>query len=199
MIAPRRLLALAAACALLVPASARADFGLVPGSVTVTARNANSTVATQAGSHPANLTVHFELKTDESGKSEGGQMRNALIDLPQGLIGNPQAIPTCSRQDFEGFSPHCAGESQVGTLRVILPGLGELNGPVYNVEPPPGVAAQLGFSGGGFLSQQYASVRSEEGYGLRVGALNTPTEVTQVTETIWGCRRPMNTKKSAGA
>ncbi len=187
MIARKRLIALAAlACSLALPAAAQADFGLLPGSVKVTARNANGTIATQAGSHPASLTVHFELKSDGSGKSEGGQMRNALIDLPPGFVGNPQAIPTCSRQDFEGFSPACSGDSQVGTLRVIAPSVGEINGPVYNVAPPPGVAAQLGFSGGGFLSQQYASVRAEEGYGLRVGALNTPVEVTQVTETIWG-------------
>jgi hypothetical protein len=184
----KRFSALAAlTCALFVPAVAHADFGIKPGSVSITAKNADGTIDERAGSHPAAFTVHFDLKTLEDGHTEGGRMRNAIVDLPPGLIGNPQAVPTCSRQDFEGNHPYCSGDTQVGMLRAVLTnGLGELNGPVYNLDPPPGVAAQLAFSLVGNLSRQYASVRSEEGYGLRVAAINIPEEVSSITETIWG-------------
>ncbi len=186
MIAAKRTVALAAAltCSLILPPAASADFGLVPGSVTVTARNVDGTIDTRAGSHPDSLTVHFDLKTDESGDTEGGEMRNALVDLPPGLVGNPQAAPRCAQPTFE--IQRCPTSSQVGVLHAILPGFGELHGPLYNVAPPPGVATQLGFSSLGFLSRQFASVRSEEGYGLRVAAINTPLPISSVTETVWG-------------
>ena len=172
---------------LAAPAVAQADFGLVPASVSITARNTDGTIDTQAASHPATLTVHFELKTDESGNTEGGQMRNTIVDLPPGLIGNPSAVPACPREDFEGITPTCSGDTQVGELRANLGhSLGQVNGPIYNLTPPPGVAAQLGFNVAELVSQQFASVRSEEGYGLAIDAINAPNEVSGITETIWG-------------
>lgn len=185
----KTLSALAALIAcLVIPAAAHADgeFGLKPGSVSITARNADGTIDEQASSHPYSFTVHFDLKTDSTAHTEGGVMRNALVDLPPGLIGNPQAVPTCERQDFEGFEPRCPADSQVGILRSVQPDFGEINGPIYNLAPPSGVAAQLGFSVAEFTSLQLASVRSEEGYGLRVSAVNTPTEISSVSEEIWG-------------
>jgi hypothetical protein len=182
-----RLILLAAfASTLLLPAAAQADFGLVPGKTTVTALNRDGSLDTTAGSHPYSFTVHFELKTDESGHTEGGEMRDARVKLPPGFFGNPQAIPTCPRQRFEGQRPACPGSTQVGILRAIVKGIGEISGPLFNVAPPPGIATQLGFSSTGFTSLQYASVRSEEGYGLSVLAPNVPLEAVSITETIWG-------------
>jgi hypothetical protein len=168
------------------PAAAQADFGLVPGSTTVTALNKDGTVDTLAGSHPYSFTVHFDLNVGEDGKPEGGDMRDALVNLPPGFIGNPQAMPRCPRQKFEGTSPQCAASTQVGVLRAVIPSIGQISGPVYNLIPPPGVAAQLGFSSVSFNALQYASVRSEEGYGLGVSVPNVPIGITSVTETIWG-------------
>jgi hypothetical protein len=175
------------ACALLAPAAAHADgeFGIKPGSVTFTATNANGTLDEQASSHPYGFAVHFELNTDETLHTKG-VMRNAIVDLPPGLIGNPQAVPRCERQDFEGAQPLCPPGTQVGFLHANSAFVGELNGPIYNLVPPPGVAAQLGFSAQEFTSTQLASVRTEEGYGLRIAAINTPIETSAITEEIWG-------------
>jgi hypothetical protein len=170
---------------LAIPAAAQADFGIVPGSASVTALKRDGTLLGQAGSHPALFSVHFELKVGEDGKTEGGELRNTIVDLPAGFIGNPQAVPRCPRQKFEGTSPHCPGNTQVGVLRAIT-GVGEINGPVYNLVPPPGIATQLGFSTISFNSMQYASVRTEEGYGVRFSVPDSPIEVMSVTETIWG-------------
>ncbi|MDX6608249.1 MAG: hypothetical protein QOF85_174, partial [Solirubrobacterales bacterium] len=181
------LIALLAALSLLaVPAAAQADFGIVPGSARVTALNGDGTIDTQASSHPYSFTAHFDLKTEASGHTEGGEMRDVLIDLPPGFIGNPQAMPRCPRQEFEGGNPQCAPSTQVGVLQATLPGFGQVTGPVYNLLPPPGIASQFGFSNLSLNSLQYASVRSEEGYGLGFLAPALPVEVTSVTETIWG-------------
>jgi hypothetical protein len=181
------LLASVLAIALLaLPGAARADFGILPGSTSVTALKRNGTIETQASSHPYAFTVHFDLKTDAKGKSEGGTMRTVVVDLPPGFIGNPNAVPRCARQDFEGFFPACPPETQVGVLRATIVGLGQVIGPIYNLVPPPGTANEYGFSASEFVSLQLASVRSEEGYGLGIASPNSPLPVTSITETIWG-------------
>lgn len=170
----------------ILPAVARADFGITPGSLSVTTENRNGTVATQAGSHPFAFNVHFELNTDAGGISEGGAMRDVLTNLPPGLFGNPEAVPSCPRQSFEGAIPNCPVGTQVGVARVILPGVGQAEGPIYNLVPPPGVPAQLGFSNLGFVALFSAMVDSEDEYAVEVEALNLPIEATEVTATIWG-------------
>ncbi len=177
---------LALLCALAAPAMARADFGFVPDSVSVTAKNADGTVDSQAGSHPAKFVVHFELKTDASGHTEGGQMRNTVLDLPPGFFGNPGAVPTCPRAKFEGFSPDCPPDTQVGTVHLVSPFVGELRLALFNIAPPPGAATELAVSGNGFVSEQFAGVDTEAGYGLHFAAVNTPLEITEINETIWG-------------
>jgi hypothetical protein len=172
--------------ALAAPQAAQAGFGFVPGHTSVTSQNANETLVTQAGSHPYSFTVHFDLKTEANGHTEGGAMRDVFAKLPPGFFGNPQAIPACPTQLFEGIGPHCPPGTQVGVLRAQVLTLGEVSGPLYNLTAPPGVAARIGFSVAGFNSIQFASVRSEEGYGLGFSAPDLPLEVSSATETFWG-------------
>ena len=183
----RALFILATATVLLCPAVANAaEFGIEPGSVTTTALNRNGTLDTQAASHPYEWTVAFKLNIDAQGHSIGGELRDVLIDLPPGMIGNPLAVPRCTRQDFEGSSPHCPPSTQVGVIFPVIPGVGKVSGPIYNVVPPPGVPAQLGFSAAGLNALQNASLRTEEGYGLRVTTNGLPLEVTSVVAAVWG-------------
>jgi hypothetical protein len=177
---------LAAILVLTVCGAARADFGPAPSQATVTALNSDGTIDTQAGSHPFSFSVHFALKTDESGTSEGGSLRDIKVELPPGLFGNPHTMPTCSPQEFDGDNPICSGSTQLGRLHAVLPGVGEVEGPVYNLSPPPGVAFEMGFKAEGFTVLQYASVLSDEGYGVQVYASDLPLEATIATETIWG-------------
>jgi hypothetical protein len=175
------------ACALLALApAAQADFGFVPGSVSGESRNFDGTVDTTASSHPYSYTVHFDLKTIEGEGVEGGQPRDIITDLPAGMIGNPQAVPRCSRQQFEGATAQCPISTEVGTLHAISPNLGEVTGPIYNLTPPPGVAARIGFSIFSNNALQDAFVRSEEGYGVAVNTSDLPVEISSVTEVVWG-------------
>ncbi|HSE65527.1 MAG TPA: hypothetical protein VLB12_00985, partial [Gemmatimonadales bacterium] len=73
------------ACALGIPSAAKADFGIEPGSVSIGAENRDGTPDTLASSHPFSFELHFALKTDGSGITDGGAMRDVLIDLPPGL------------------------------------------------------------------------------------------------------------------
>jgi hypothetical protein len=180
-------LALSSLALLASPRTALADFGLIPGSAEVTALNSDGTGDMQASSHPDSFTLHFDLKTNADGHSEGGELRDVLVNLPPGFVGNQAATPRCTRQEFEGIQPNCPGNTQVGVLRATLPSDGgEVFGAVYNVNPPPGVAGQLGFSAVSLNALQYASVLSEGGYGLSIFTPGIPIETTSVTETIWG-------------
>lgn len=169
-----------------LPAAARADFGFAPGSVGVVAENQNGTIDTQAGSHPYAFTVRMAFNRNEAGEVEGGHPRDLIVDLPPGVVGNPQAVPRCPRSAFEGGQPNCPSDTQIGVLHVLVGGVGEAVGPVYNMVPPPGVAAQIGFSAASDNAFENASVLTEEGYGIAVGTFDLPLEVESISETIWG-------------
>ncbi|HEY0726288.1 MAG TPA: hypothetical protein VGD41_20375, partial [Pyrinomonadaceae bacterium] len=181
-----RLALLLGICLLALPTTAQAEFGIVPGSVTITPQSRDGSINLRASSHPFSFAVHFEMKLGEGEKTEGGELRRVIVDLPPGFIGNPQAVSRCPLQKFETYIPHCPASSQVGVLRAITSIGGEAKGPIYNLVPPPGVAAELGFSTVELTALQFASVNSEAGYGLQVQAPNIPVEVRSVTETIWG-------------
>jgi hypothetical protein len=175
------------AVSLVAAAAAQADFGFVPGSVQATSQNQNGTPDLRAGSHPWAYKVSFAFKTKEGSDSiEGGAARHLIVELPPGLVGNPETVPKCPRTLFEGQIPNCPPSTQVGYLQASVTGLGEARNPVYNLEPPPGSAAQLGFSIFEFASLQEGSVRTDDGYGVTVGAFNLPLPVISATETIWG-------------
>jgi hypothetical protein len=172
--------------ALALPAVARADFGLVPGSVSAVPHNRNGSVSTQASSHPYTYDVHFALKTDAEGNIEGGEARDIIVDLPPGLVGNPQAVPLCPRQLFEGTTPKCPADTQIGVLHGVVVGLGQVTGPLFNLAAPPGSAGQLGFSLANFNALQNVSVTTEEGYGLKVGTFDLPVAISSATVSVWG-------------
>ncbi|HEX5308636.1 MAG TPA: hypothetical protein VFW38_06095 [Solirubrobacteraceae bacterium] len=168
-------------------APADADFGFEPGSVKTTFQNSEGlTVIPQASSHPFAFSIAFNLNINHEGHSEGGELRDVLIDLPKGMSGDPLAVPRCTRQDFEGARPKCSPDTQVGIIHPNIPGTGQLSGPIYNLVPPPGMAAQLGFSAIGLNALQNVSVLGEQGYALSVTTNAIPLEVASLTATIWG-------------
>ena len=106
---------------------------------------------TQAGGHPYELFTSFKVNGfqrggGETGPGEGadGNVKDVLTALPAGLIGNPQAIPKCTRRQL--ILAECPGAAQVGTISVDLEGEEgkEEHLGIYNVVPPKGVAAEFG-------------------------------------------------------
>jgi hypothetical protein len=168
--------------------SASASFGIVPGSFTTAAIERDGTVDTRAGSHPFAYTVSFAFNKNAKNELEGF-VRDVIVDLPAGLVGDPSALPRCPRQDFDGQEAFCPGDTQVGVVRAVVGGA-SIEDPVFNLVPPPGVAARIGFSSLGFNSLQDASLApgaAAGGYGVVVSTNNVPTTlIGSVTETIWG-------------
>lgn len=196
----RRLLAAAVGCAAiafgLLPAAAAADFGAAEFQAAVSNRDGSS--ATQAGSHPYQLTMTLTLDDhlDPAGDLQpDGAAKDVLFALPAGLIGDPDATPRCPVQSFselDGNDFGCPSDTQIGT--VVLSGGGAPSPSaipplaVYNVVPPPGVPAAFGFEAFSADNLILSTVRTGGDSGLDVG-LDDLAQVGPLlgfSVTLWG-------------
>ena len=168
----------------------------------------------QAGSHPYALTTNFVMNESERRASgifvaAGGGVKDVRFELPPGFVGNPNAVPKCPYRDFltktaVESGTACPDNTAVGEATV---GFGEPRGynskklhrvvddalyytnPVYNVEPPGGVPAELGI----MVAKAHpvlldASVRTGGDYGITVTSPNITQTVVAVSTkvTVWG-------------
>lgn len=182
--------ALAVSVTLADAVPADASFGIVPNSFEVRATNSDGTIDRVAGSHPYAFTVTVAFNHDAEGNAEGSA-RDVVVDLPPGLVGNPLAIPRCTREEFDGAQARCPGDTQVGTFRADFRNPRESlapTGALYNLVPPKGVAASFGFSVAGFVAVENASVVRHGGaYTVAVATDNvSKPDLVEVEETIWG-------------
>jgi hypothetical protein len=120
---------------------------------------ADGSPATQAGSHPFSMTVAgLNLATANNPENpllaSGGGLREATVALPNGTVIDPAAVPKCKESELENGAngvPGCQDASQVGTVALTLSitpegfGEGPTNAQLYNMVPPPGSPAELGF------------------------------------------------------
>lgn len=153
----------------------------------------------QAGDHPDFTTV-IKLKTDPSGNpDEAGnhppyaRTKDLSIDLPPGLIGNPNAVARCTSLQFSTAyqGGGCPQDSQVGVTVLRLYSLNRpLTEPIYNMEPPendPDTVARLAFWGYVYPIQINVRVRSEGDYGLTADLKAVPSGagVISAVTTLW--------------
>ena len=176
---------------LMMTSSAYAGFGVEPGSFTTVATERDGAIDTRAGSHPYEYTVSFKFNLQHNAKGEQepeGHVRDIIVDLPPGMVGNPSAVPRCPPEDFEGIQSFCPGDTQIGVIHAELKGIGSITSPVFNLVPPVGVPARFGTSINSYNVFEDASVRTGAGYGVAVSANNVPIskELEFATETIWG-------------
>jgi hypothetical protein len=154
---------------------------------------------TQAGSHPFDLTFAFAMNTERLSAGDerpaGGEPRDLQVNLPAGLVGNPNAVPQCTRAEFDqevGFTAGeegegCPADTQIGTDTVELSNLGPALLPVHNLVPPPGVAAQFGVAIDGIDVFLDARVRSGGDNGITESIDNLPQRGIEFNSTtIWG-------------
>jgi hypothetical protein len=165
--------------------------------------------ATGAGSRPYQYVTSFALNmvSTEPGSPTDfvpaeGDLKEIEVKLPPGLSGNPTAIERCTQQQFAtvraDHSPHglndFPNECPVGSA-LGLASIQQLEGgafnyvvPLYNLIPPKGMPAQLGFEVAGQPVYINTRVRSDSDYGT-TGFLHEVTEAKRVTAsriTIWG-------------
>ncbi|MCW3020293.1 MAG: hypothetical protein JWN10_2601, partial [Solirubrobacterales bacterium] len=135
---------------------------------------------TQAGSHPfeLNTALAFNVSSRESPSAQngGGELplanaapKDVEVALPAGLIGSAAAVPRCSQQAFlEREKLNCPVDTQVGTVKPLFYGATHSAVfPVFDIVPPPGQPAELGFSVAGIGHVPlFFHVRSDGDYGL---------------------------------
>lgn len=144
----------------------------------------------QAGAH-ANMTI--AVKLNSNGNQPYARARDIEIELPPGVIGNPQAIPRCTAEQL-GSEPEtsaCPFDSQVGTtqVKVIQPVVGTFKEPVYNMAPPHGtdIVARLGFMAVGWPA--FINIRiNPVNFSLiaTVESIPAASGLSEATSTIWG-------------
>jgi hypothetical protein len=196
-------------------APAQADFGFAPGSFELDLRDGAGDVVNpaQAGAHPPNQQVSFSFNTiphtpypsGEPDPVPDGAPKTIVTELPPGLIGNPDAVPHCSLSDFPPETipqdvSRCPTDSQIGVAELVfstLPGRkippgfepdGVRTFPVYNLEAPEGVLAEIGFTPGGIPVVIDISIRSSGDFGLNA-TLNNVSEAINLYSskiTLWG-------------
>jgi hypothetical protein len=154
---------------------------------------------TRAGSHPYQLTATFNLNQTASISKAPAMPRNLAFKLPPGQIGNANALPTCSAQDFAyvaqgGTANLCPQDTVIGVAVITInPGDAFTDTypvPLFNLEPAVGEPARFGF----VLVQAPVildtSVRSGKGedYGVTVSTSNVSQLVnfSSSTVTFWG-------------
>jgi hypothetical protein len=119
---------------------------LVPASAQALSFSGNTAAPTtlQAGAH-SNFNIHV-------GFTGGGtdSVKDLVIALPPGEVGDPNATPFCSTAALNADS--CPGNTIVGSASTSISLLGLLPSPlavtgnVYNVEPHPGEPARFGIA-----------------------------------------------------
>ncbi len=149
----------------------------------------------QAGDHPFSFTTVFDFPQQElkGFPEQPVQIPKAMrIDLPVGVVGNPQAASRCTIVAV--FAQSCPGSARVGTLFInYAQGLFYADGgqfPIYNVVPEHGYPAEFAFyifgiNEPGFM---YASVRTGRDYGLHLDVPDIPQAAgaTNAVVTFFG-------------
>jgi hypothetical protein len=161
----------------------------------------------QAGGHP-DETLSFRLATEPASDPgpgapgtgcsapeerclvvTGGAPKDVAVELPRGLVGNPQSIPLCTAQQVTQQA--CEPNSQIGVVRLalLLAGPNEVSVvPLFNMVPERGQVAKFGFRAIGTFNG-FISITNRPGdYGLTATSENIFDGVPLfgADVTIWG-------------
>jgi len=168
---------------------------------------------TVAGAHADGTLTMWMRKGGDVGTpfQPDGNVDNVYVDLPPGFVGDPNAVPKCTAEQFAVRPLLCPPETQVGVLRLHLVGPGGLTGsnyiegsaseeivPVYNLEPRKGNVAELGMgylasntnpNGRGFVTARIvAKARTNGDFGVTsfIGQIPTALPLISQAITLWG-------------
>ncbi len=174
-----------AAFALFAPV-AHAAFGVSSFSARV--EKADTTLETQAGGHPYVGITAFTFNA--TGNTPDDNVKDVRVDLPAGLISNPQATPTCT--DTQLAASACPASSQLGTeeIRAVLSIVPvTIKVPIYNMVPAAGQISDFAFSipvAG--RTDIVGGIRDSGDYGLyfTIGNVSNAVGLLSSKLTFWG-------------
>ncbi len=155
--------------------------------------------ATQAGSHPVNLTATIKFNREivvthrppvEEIPFPTRDPKDVVVSLPPGLLGNPMAVPQCLiTQVLTNAKEPCPAATQIGVARLHLEGHSEEVVPIVNVTPEAGQSGEFAIETGTKVSIVLTAhlVHTHAGYGLTVVTNNIPAVgLVEVETTFWG-------------
>jgi hypothetical protein len=187
-----RAVLLTAVVALTCPSVAGADFGI--DLATGRLSTSDGLFSRQAGAH-ADVNIRVELPRTIDNVADGS-VHDISVDLPPGLVGNPNVAATC---DFDHLIPagsplpDCPIASQVGTAKVTTDSAigpdepSDIHVSVYNMRRPIDSPALFAFNYGGAALKIVPRVRPTD-YGLSTDSLALTQAVPPfyVDVTLWG-------------
>jgi hypothetical protein len=185
------------ACSLIAgPGVAHAVIAFEPGGLVAQSFDGAGNAEDQAGAHPFRYTTEFNFAPREDGFVTE-YAKDIHVKLPPGIVGNPEAVPTCPRSTFTeliqdpGAGPKCPEASQVGAAIVTVRPYGlpeEILVPVFLLNPPSGSVSQLGMPVLTVPVTLDLGVDSAGNYGIEVNSPNTSQglPVSGVKVNIWG-------------
>jgi hypothetical protein len=166
-------------------------------------------VLTQAGAHPFQYVTTYAVNTEPGPptgapfRPAGGDVKDVEVALPPGLVGNPTAVSTCGHSEFleqvaldrpsgngQNFRNGCPSGSVVGFIAIR-----QLEGirspavePIYELEPPLGMPAQLAFQVVGAPFFIDTKVRTAGDYGITAFLPNLAQvkRASSATVVLWG-------------
>jgi hypothetical protein len=166
--------------------------------------DASGSPSLQAAGHPWQLTNAIGTTTTISPPAAGIEndlsavknLKDVVVELPLGLLGNPTAVSTCRQEQLREKA--CPPDSRVGKFAIIGGqfqfGEFEFSGrfccsAVYNMKPEAGFPAEFSFEFAQQITTLYASViHGPDGYKLRATATGIPAalEITHALITFFG-------------
>ncbi len=157
--------------------------------------------ATEAGSHPYAMTTTINLATHPPGTIEkeaglnpvpDGDVKDIEVNLPAGVIVNPNATKAkCTEAELD-TTFKCPNAAAIGVAFVKLGIFQSQTGkvPVFNMVPPPGAPAEIGFAitGAGIVAHIVGNARTGGDYGISAKASDILQRgaLYSVALTLWG-------------
>ncbi|HEX2095874.1 MAG TPA: hypothetical protein VHF50_00710, partial [Solirubrobacterales bacterium] len=151
---------------------------------------------TQAGSHPdGTATFWFNYR---QGQATDGDVKNIVVKLPPGTVGNPEALHKCSALAAQAAPPACPASAQAGMTTLGFPKIGGFANealdfqtrPVYAIEARDTVTAEflIAHIAGYFNVPITARGRTNSDYGVDTLALLIPQFLPLGGQafTFWG-------------
>jgi hypothetical protein len=155
--------------------------------------------ATQAGSHPFQLTTAIALN-QVAGAKPAALVKDLNFRWPPGLVGNPTPLARCALGQFlapAGEADSCPPDTAVGVAVVninepLFLHVDTLTVPLFNLEPTTGEPARFGFwvpsAGVPVLIDPAVRAGIGDDYGITVSTTNVSQTAAFLSSevTVWG-------------
>jgi hypothetical protein len=154
---------------------------------------------TLAARHPyaVSTSIDFNSHTDSAAgpRYPVEDVKDVTVDLPPGSVGGAGGISKCSLAELaNGESatdprPLCPTSSQVGVMKIRMDRGETAFFPLFNLLPPPGVAARFGANvAGDLVTLNGSAVRTDGKAHVRIASENTlqALALSGTTVVFWG-------------